>query len=558
MLSFQAKPLENPFVRYYILWSFLFFSAFFVSKGTVPLTVSDWLVIAFFILLYPLVVRYFSARQSCLDRLTLWSVGCALGLLCCAAGLIIYCSPLSDWNAHRLAWVFSQTYHYQLYYPQGEGPILARMYGPLAPLFYFAVTFFRTPTVAIVAASFLTAIFFFLPAVLFLRHRYGKEKNLFLLGVTLFAFMTFETRSLSYVAFQIHADTPAMFWISMAAFMLLVAKKSLWLGLAGSSLCLVLGVWTKQTMFPAVGALFLWVFLWRKEKICLRYFLVFVASGLVLSAFFVKVYGFQDLFYNMIFIPSHQSLRVQAGWIPALAGAFADFASRIFVQAIILLVCWKGAARLLSVKHRTAPLLSLSFLFVLWFLPFSIVMYLKQWSDANHFAPAAYFLSLAAIIFLLEKMRSQGFFSNNCTFYQRIIKLFFVFLIGAITLRNVVVLGRQIPKVISNPQQVAFQYLEARGSYVYFPDQTLSALLARKTLFHSLDGLMDLSTANIPIDKAHLLAYVPRGMEYIALSPTFKWRHKYILRLFPEFSQEVAVEGLSQWSIYARKKHEQR
>lgn len=76
-----------------------------------------------------------------------------------------YKSSFSNWDGNRLSMAFFLKYKWNLYYPDGVGPIIGNIYGPLFALAYLPATIANSPTFALVLGKLITLGFYFFPVI---------------------------------------------------------------------------------------------------------------------------------------------------------------------------------------------------------------------------------------------------------------------------------------------------------------------------------------------------------------------------------------------------------
>ena len=210
-------------------------------------------------------------------------------------------------NASRLALTFSLVHGYQMYYGADSGPVLSTIYGPITALVYLPSTVASSPTAAILLASLIALICFFLPILwLFLAQATTRQAVLFRLYTFIgFCFFTLSSDSLASSAFRIHADAPAL-GLSLAACTVLYCRenKDNWLTLLLSATFAILAIWTKQVTFPILFALPIYLLLTQGWKVTKNYILCLIVIGLVISSILLLVFNPELIWFNIIKVPA--------------------------------------------------------------------------------------------------------------------------------------------------------------------------------------------------------------------------------------------------------------
>jgi len=410
-------------------------------------------------------------------------------------------------NDGRLAPTFSILAGNPPYYPVDSGPILNTIYGPLSYFYYFPCALFRQNiSLAILSGSFLSFAAFAIPVAIIL---YRWRKNLG--GVQLIwlaalgALQIIAYGCLTYSAFSIHADAPAVLFSSLCVLLLdrnedgiTSARALFWSAVFG-----VLTVWTKQTFAPVV-LLPMAVALAEKQtwrlRIALAGWIGFLAGLFFLI--FALWCGKDALLDNLVKIPgAYPSL--QASFLfGSEAGGNGHFKSIVIAAHIIVgkyltpYVLGLAAFFLLfSLKNgRTAgnspsfhlPRLSrLFFLLALLNLPMAASVALKIGASVNSETPFAWFFILGIFCMVVESKTSIApaeIPAANRAVYFIFTGLALVALAG--TARHLPAAFKNISGAFDNDESAIVQICRQSPGKYYFPWNPLAGYLGEGRFYH--------------------------------------------------------------------------
>jgi len=475
----------------------------------------------------------------------------------------ILTEPFCNWNSARLAWTFSIKHGYQVFYGLSEGPILARMYGPLMPLSYWPCTWMKSPTSAICLGSFLSVLFIFIPSISFFVMEAKKEssyKDAFFYYFLFLCLFSFNSYPLSRSIFMIHADAPSLGLAAFACFFLYREKA------ASKGYCRIFSaffvacsIWTKQSAVPL--AIAFPVYIWAKEgkRAAQIYFLQIVLFLVSLLIVFSHLFGFKKMFEEMIFIPSRHPSRYPGGWLRGFLPTAGYFVKNtiVFIVIIVLVNIDKIISLLRKRINFKEFLKENEWVLFFWvgvaMAPMAILSRLKEGGDVNNFSFSVYFFVLGATIclvpFLLKEFKESSWRRRNLAKSLFCILIFclmlFCFNTSYLHLGSVIAMDQ-------NPQEEAYTFSLQNPEAVYFPDNILSTYFSDKKVYHSLDGIFDRKNAKIPIDSQHFKRYLPRKLKEIAIPKRYLWRHAYVLEKFPEFYLQKESKKTFFWTVYEK------
>lgn len=95
--------------------------------------------------------------------------------------------------------------------------------------------------------------------------------------------------------------------------------------------------------------------------------------------------------------------------------------------------------------------------------------------------------------------------------------------------------------------QQAVEFLRRHPGKAYFPWYPLATLLAEGRLDHFEYAVVDRFLAGAEPSREHVLAHVPPRMTMLV-----SLRQSFILRYFPDPTEEATSPGLPGWSIFVR------
>lgn len=450
-----------------------------------------------------------------------------------------------DTNWERLQNVFALSIGDKVYHPIESGPILNSMYGPASIFAFWPAAWGQTPASVMTIAASLAVFYFFAP-IAYLNFSGASRVNVSekkdrmsaaLFGFLFFAGIALLSSSLRNAGFRIHADAPAFGFGALACAALAVRRPG-GRGLSAAALLAVLAVWSKQVMVPVIAACAVYVWITEGFKTLRHFVLLVFVWGVLVSAFFIYLFGYEPLFINMFYIPGRQPLR--DGWffdsllklgreclIPlAAAAAFAG---------LFLKLPWKQPARLVRENRWTLFLIAALFL-----IPTSILGNGKVGGSNNTLSYTVYFL-LAAFTF--ASADSPGFRWRSAALMLMV--LFFI------QVPSVYHRYRKLKKEKDYPQ-VVYNYARKYPGKAYFPRFNTLTMMAEKKVYHGSCGLIDREWARIAVKPEHFRAHVPDKMELLAFREGGSDDKQYIA--LPEFWFISSDPELPGFRVYLKEK----
>lgn len=483
-------------------------------------------------------------------------VAAGLGLFLLGSQTLLHHTVHWDWNAIRLERSAALGAGEPLYQPADRGLILNQIYGPVAVFLYLPTLLFARPTSAIVCGQLIAVLSFFLP-VLWLHLRVRQSLAVGLLGFLAFATLTLDLWPLTYAAFTIHVDAPALGLGALAGGLLLGRSPPSRRALLASAACVVLAVWTKQVMATVGLLLALYLSLAWGQRAAARYgvyLLLFGATSLGLAVIFCG--PITALWFHLVAVPGQQPWRWGGGLGALWTALKLCFESSALAWALAMLTAAIHFAQRRQDKAHRAWLRDnswiLFWLLALGNLPLALMGRAKVGGDANAFSYTVYFLVLGAILGLLALLRHQGPASAPWSRLARgiLVAMLVLLLPWLMVLQEVDFWGQ--PFVVSSlPHEIAFDYARAHPGEIYFPRLIFASFLAEGRLYHSGTGLLDRILAGLAIDPQHLATQLPDRLRGIAFHENGYVTEKDLLP-FSELSRPERDPALPGFVVFVR------
>lgn len=424
-----------------------------------------------------------------------------------------------------------------IYYGQVSGAAMASIYGPGSVIGYLPATLSWHPMVTIRLAEALAILYFFIPP-LWLHLGSIRQRPAFRHAAWV-AFLGFAAAailltSLRQAAFTVHADAPALGLGALACGFLYFRKRpDDWIALIASGLCAALAVWTKQVAVPLYIALPLYVFLADGPRILFRYVIVLLLTGLLVSGTFILIFPAQEMFFNMLTLPSRHSYR--EGGLGMVLKSFSKMAREWLLMLLWGIFAFVPAFQKLKESSpgswmRRNPW-SIFLLTGICMIPVALLSNIKVGGSNNTLSHANYFFLLASTLAFLHYpgVSSTGVDAPP-SWMNRFFAAWAIFLLVILTpvaAARMVTLGSE-----DNYAMRAYEYAKQNPGKSYFPRLTLLHILAEKKIYHTIDGLMDRHWAGLPVQNEHLLRHIPKDAELIAYHGE---NHHWLLPL-PKFT----------------------
>jgi hypothetical protein len=500
-------------------------------------------------------------------------------------------SPVHDWNACKVAPVIAMVrgnpQPYPLYQDPETGVMTAWIYGPVPALMMLPAALASRPTSAIVLGVVINIVLVFAPAVWTVARHAGRSSGARVFAaaaVVLFGWRTLDHESLRRAVYMINIDGPTL-GLATCALIVLFGRRN-WLAYGISATCAVLACWSKQSALPLL--LVAPVYLWLAEHwtAALRYALVSMLLGVVISTVMLMSFDVRHLWFHMVTLPASHP------WQNDQSQVITDGHAGVMWRAVLRLVNdllptlgVLGAALLFG--HYVVPraaragdwrvslrawmrdnpwtMLTLAAVFL---LPASLLGYVKFGGYLNNFSLTHYFVALTAAVVLVQLYRSienlpqtagaapspnshlPRFDARNLLVALTCTMLLWEWPPTLLSPRRFTKMYASIRDTWDNQQEAAFEFALKNPGKVYFPWNTLSTLLAEKRLYHFEWGVVDRVVAPVRFKPtlAHLNAHVPGGATAVAFGPHHQAERT--LGFLPYFWEPVTLEGLKDFTAY--------
>ena len=488
-------------------------------------------------------------------------------------------STQSFWNGGRLAATFAIASGQPPFHRLDQGPILSTMYGPVTYLYYLpCALFYKQASLAVMAGSLLSFAAFAVPVFIILRGQrrlLGGVQAVWLAALCVLQIMAYQ--SLSYSAFKIHADAPAMLFASLCVLLLAEGRgqPASWRAIFLSAVCGTLAAWTKQTLVPIL-VLPLALALARKDSWRLRLGLFgWVAMlNLLLLAGFAAWWGGEALLDNAWRIPAACPIAnanflgiqpTQAAGLPAklksavvemhvITGKYlAPYLLCLF--ACLLLSSLAGKARGLLLKPAGLP--ALLFSAALLCLPGAAAGVLKAGGWINSESPFAWFLILGFLSLLAglgppETAETPGRPWNlACVVQPVFVGVALLGLVG--NLRRLPLEVHQIFNPFDNDQETALRIDRQSPGTCYFPWHPLVGLIVEGRLYHFEDGLISRTVAGKDPSTEHVYAFIPPKAAVLGWPKDTLMSTNYFLNLRPTSGPSDPQSDRFDWYAFDRR-----
>lgn len=482
-----------------------------------------------------------------------------------------------NWSPVRLAPAFALRYGETVYPGLHEGPVGGHIYGPMAALVYWPATICDSPSAALRLGGLIASAVFFLPMLAYLAVAAGGHKRGFIWagwGWVLFFLLVLRSDTLSYNAFLIHAEAPALgFAIAACAVLVPGNNGSKW-RLPLAAMLAIGAVCSKQTLVPLLVALPL--YLWWRDGLpaALRFCGWLAGTLLVAGGIFASWFGADHLWLNQIVIPSkHPWLRsirdTMQPWIydhdrgaqlavllEAAPGLLRRCAKALVIM--VALVVWKIWANrgntsdwVSRIKSGMRQPWGLTLWVALWLVPTSLLGRVKAGGDNNAYGPATCFACLSAACWLMLAVRDWYARRGVCD-CRRLKRFIWPGMVGAQLLAAwLVVSGVMTYQACGNgAMDRAVSYAREHPGRVYFPWNPLLTLMAEQRAYHFAYGVYDRELAGMPVTLEHFRAGLPADVTEVLYSTQDE---RQLLRDYlTDFTVEVQLPELPGWVILRR------
>lgn len=419
-----------------------------------------------------------------------------------------------EWSFIRLMPSVALTRGYALYYPDGEGPLLGWLYGPVVALLHLPFALLPDPSAALTGAALLNTVLLLLPLYLAIARSMpagaAHRVSALLILAALHAILIHLAPG-QYWLRGIQADGPAMgFWL-LGIVALLGAEKTgprrLWI----AALLFTASMFSKHNEV-ALAPIPL-VFVWGREgrAAALRLALAMAALGAAALLLCIAAWGWNAVSLNMWRVPAGHP------WSkPGIAG-LADAAMHVYYLANLLVA---GVATLAVLDLRLDPrgrvrdmLLARPWILPaaasLVIFPVSLIGYNKVGGDHNSLH-GVYFL-LAAGGMIAGRWMAADHPAGIRTALSAVVML--------ATLSGTILEDRgpaPLDEQFRNSRIVRdFRFSRAHPEEVWFGSNPLVTLYTDRKVYHGGYAVFDRKLAKIPPAAAHLKAFMPAKLRWV-------------------------------------------
>jgi hypothetical protein len=464
--------------------------------------------------------------------------------------------PESEMNASRVTPAVALARGQGVYAGPDHGAVIDFMYGPMAAIAFLPSALASSPSGTLAIAGVLNLIAFFVPMAWLLASELPRPVAL--ASFLCFALLVSYDLGLSFSAFTIHADAPALGLCAAACLAHLSGVRA---APALSAACAVLAVWTKQPAAPIVLALPLYALLTGGPREGARHALWLAALGIVSSLLFVLVFGYRDMVFNMFTLPGRMPWYGEAehGRTPAALNSLRLLALQnrwpAALLAILAAISARGAGgvwRWLG-AHRWTLLALVGLLMA----PTAVLGGAKIGGYLNTHSFTNYFVLGAATLALGEAAARAGSPARRpaaALLLALLVALAIASLASPRQERAVRGALARLRAWRTNPQQQAYDFARAHPGEVWFPWNPLASLQAEGRLYHSEIGIWNRELVGMEMSEANLRRHLPPAMRWLAFRPptgALTWLPPANHHL-PAFREPVAVPGLEGWVVYGR------
>lgn len=447
----------------------------------------------------------------------------------------------NDWNACRMAIPLSLLFGENLYPDLINHPSNCFVYLPVGAWIYLpsAILTKLSGSISICLLSGwieMTTLYFSPIIVLLLRsNRPLIEKSLYLMIAIV---ITFSNASLRYVATMIHVDAVGLALAGCAvalAVPLTCLNKTTKLCAQTAGVLMGLSIFTKQTFWPPIVLLTIFLFILNKKEFGIQILIFFIGSFFTCIILTLAIESPDFIWVNVFRIPTHVPQAISVG---KAIKSFCYINYKIILILAALIIVNISAKKI----TKDIEIIALLFLIALISSASSIYSYTKWGSSENHFALPMYIvlLSIVMLIIISKRLKKNIFiltivvvalFSLNSTFFSFISSNCGPYL------------------WINNPHEIAYSYQKINGyDKIYFPWQPLGSLLGEKK-YHLEAGLkMEYITGETMRPISNIKKYLPSEKFKIAVRP--KGDPSFLVERFHANPCMEAIPELPGWSIY--------
>ncbi len=485
-----------------------------------------------------------------------------------------------NWNPIRLAPAFAIRHGQTVYPGVNDGPVSGHIYGPIAALVYLPAVFCESPVTAVRVASVIASAVFFLPVLMLFFVTAGSTRRAWLWamwGWLFFFLLVLRSDALSYNAFNIHAEAPALGLAAAACVLLAKTTERIKWHLPAAAFLAVLALESKQTLLPVLVALPLYLWFSRGFPTALRFSGWLAVSLLVTGGVFACWFGAQELWYNQIVIPSkHPWLRsikdTSLPWIyerdngarlTVLLEAGQGLLRRGAKALLVLggLFLWQtffngsvskptdnpGISRLASWIRQPWGLCCW---LALWLAPTSLLGRVKAGGDNNAYGPAIFFLCLGAALWLIHLLHERNSEKPFPAAHAGWLLWPVMACASVAAAWLLLITTKNLKRTENHPMNLAVSYARQHPGQVYFPWNPLLTLMSEQRAYHFAYGVYDRALAGRPVTPEHFRTGLPADIQEV-LCARNEDRSLLAVHL-TNYTREVRLPELPGWVILRR------
>ena len=431
----------------------------------------------------------------------------------------------------RLAPAFALRHGINPYPLLDGGPISTWIYGPVGILVDLPATFATSPAGALHLASLIAALTILFPlAVIFfgsleLRTRGAGTPWLALaLGVLLLppATLLFQVPDQSAIALGLlsgwclaRQPRPPAPWLAAAA-----------------ALC-VLAILAKQLEVVLLPVHLAFLLGSRNRTAAIRYTGWFVVFGLAAAAICLPVFGFDNLWLNLVAVPGQ---RPWANFSTSLATRPWPLIAQVLLPSAGLVALWR-MGQWPDRTRESGRFFHFAALAYGVMLPLGLAAFFKFGGDTNTIHSWAYLFPAGLLVWLATDRTTAAAFAR----------------LMVVTVSALALHAKEFVTLPTHPitrhLEIAAQLTSAFPHAIWFPQNPIITFYADGRLWHSEDGIRTRNHAGYPPRQADFRRYLPPNLQAVAYPESEDLAMSVTLALLPEFSRRT---NLLYWTLLTR------
>ena len=490
----------------------------FRSLGMLALT-ARYIILEVPFLLWNVVGKALSRLSWMAAPLWIGALSMGTGAAALRAGVIVETASCDLWNATRITFAVALLRGIQPYPSLDEGALLPCIYPPLGMFTHIPAALFADVQSIMVAGGLLSMCYAFAPVgfVLFTQVREFSGTLIAWAGLLAFAFYSQWSRALYYSLYEIHVDAPALGAAATACALVTRQLKRGNPSMLWPALFLAMAVSTKQTTFPLVLALPIYLWLAHGRWSAVRLFTTTLLWGLAFFVVLGAICGFRNMFVTAMWAPAQHPVQWDLWNLTLLVDEYIVPGLVPLLLAVISTPVWSRMRGRFSM-HGPAPI----FVFAgLALLPTAISGRIKVGGDVNNNSFVLYFLgiggaiglaTLASWLITTVNRRRAGLALVGSAIAACLIVL------GAQAARdNALGLEYALQKIQRSPVVDAYQIALSRPGEVYFPWYPFPVLLAEGRLYHHEFAVYELEMVGVRFSQERYLKNMPAKLKEVWL-----------------------------------------